>query len=170
MPKSTDSAAAIGLPVSGPLGRIPAGARANVVPADRRGFLKALAGAAALASSTAALEAVANQDPIFAAIETHRRREAEFDDICHLTDGVAAAEEGRQVTEADEAAYELVNGRAEEALESLAAEIPQSVRGIRALLSYFADELDLAYAPAEIVEGCMRSILASPALAGGSHV
>jgi hypothetical protein len=46
MPKSTFPAAASGLPASGPLGRIPAGARANVIPVaemPRRAFLSQLA-------------------------------------------------------------------------------------------------------------------------------
>jgi hypothetical protein len=45
MPKSTFPAAAAGLPVSGPLGRIPIGARANIIPVaemPRRGFLAQL--------------------------------------------------------------------------------------------------------------------------------
>lgn len=45
MPKSINSAAATGLPISGPLGRIPAGARANVSPVaemGRRLFLSQL--------------------------------------------------------------------------------------------------------------------------------
>jgi hypothetical protein len=44
MPNSTVPAAATGLPSTEPHGRVPAGAQANVIPADRRGFLRMLAG------------------------------------------------------------------------------------------------------------------------------
>jgi hypothetical protein len=67
MPKSTDSAAATGLPVSGPLGRIPAGAR------DRRSLLTGVGAIVAGGIPAAAVVGLSHKsDPIFAAIERHK--------------------------------------------------------------------------------------------------
>lgn len=169
MPNTTVPAAAIGLPQAAEAhGRIPAGARADVFPADRRTFLRQLVAASALALPVAAAAAAHADadDPIFAAIERHRRLEAEFSRVCGITDEVAAAEEGRTITAADEQVYERVSDAADTGLDALVETVPVTVAGVRAMLAYVfgADLLE-----DEVRDCCIESVLQSPVLAGGVH-
>jgi hypothetical protein len=87
-----------------------------------------------------------------------------------LTDQVAAEEEGRKVTTEDETAYRSASVGAATTLQALAATVPQTAAGICAVLGYFADNPDLSFEEPEVIEACIRSIVASPVLAGGANV
>jgi hypothetical protein len=170
MPNSTVPAAATGLPSTGPYGRIPAGAGADLIPLDRRSILRQLAALSFAATVAIAAAETAKADPIFPAIAEHRRLEAAFGDTCSLTDEVAAQESGRTIT----AAHHEIHGRAEEAadeaLEVLLATTPTTVAGIRAMLIYLFDRRKFGWLDKDCDRACIAAVLRSPVLAGGTHV
>jgi hypothetical protein len=75
-------------------------------------------------------------DPVFEAIENHRRAYLRFDRATGATDDFEARREGRFVTDADELEYDLACAAEDEALAHLKATLPTSVAGARALLQY----------------------------------
>lgn len=164
------SAAATGLPSSEPRGRIPAGARANII-ADRRAFLRQLAAASALTIPVAAAAvAFADRDPVFAAIKNHRHLDAVFGEACKLTDEVAAKLEGRIITAAGQEIFDAAESAADEALEVLLATVPTTVAGIRAMLTYVFDKSVFGWQDKDHNQACMAAVLRSPVLAGGADV
>ena len=105
---------------------------------SRRVFLAAGPAAAVFASLSAAARAKAlSSDPIFAAIACHEAANSRYLAACKLTDDIEA-EEGRAVTQADEAEYEAasVGGRCPRSVELLATP-PATKAGARAGLDYF---------------------------------
>jgi hypothetical protein len=95
-------------------------ASATALPKSRRAALGLLAGVSALAVMPAsAVTSTLEVDPIFAAIKRHNAAWRAFGDTCPRIDEVVAESEGREVTEADEAAYaQSRDSRSEPALRS----------------------------------------------------
>lgn len=119
--------------------------------------LFASAPAAAYFAAGAALYAI---DPIFAAIEEHKRRDAEFAKTINLTDEVVAKNEGRKVTPADETAFRHASSHERRAMERIVDTVPVTAKGIRAALEYI-DHLD----DFEVMCDFCKTILRSPVLA-----
>jgi len=116
-------------------------ASATALPnSSRRLFLAAGTAAAVCATlKTAVGIAYAGAqpvDPIFAAIERHKTAWRAFSDACGLTDEVLAEEEGREVTEADEAAHNAAEEAERDAFYEAIGMAPVTVAGMRALLEY----------------------------------
>jgi hypothetical protein len=135
----------------------------------RRLFLAAGSAAAVFATVKRAAGSTDSADPIFAAIERHKEAWRAFDTACSRTDNVVAEEEGREVTEADEAAWSASNAFEEEVFEALVTLPPETVAGMRAVIEYFVDfELDIIQGgPAKF----LSALLQSPLLAeGGANV
>ncbi len=105
---------------------------------SRRRFLAAGSAGAVFASlrSTIAQAEAQGRDPIFAAIERHKETEIRFCAACKLTDEVAAEEEGRVVTPANEAEYEAASAASESALAALLATPPATKDGFHAAFEY----------------------------------
>ena len=87
----------------------------SVSKPSRRAMLAGLA-AAPVAGLPAIAGVVAGDDPIFAAIERHKAAWSAFLPTCDLTDEVLAKQQGRDVTEADEAIHEAASYAETEAL------------------------------------------------------
>ncbi len=168
-------AAATGLPqTTAALGRIPAGAPS--VFSDRRSLLRALAGAAVLGaaagletSPAAATESSDAIDPVFAAIEKHRRLSAEFSRVCVLTDETPELE-GREPTTAENDLYERAVASEDAALDELVETVPLTVAGIRAMLTHVFDRGIFDALDGEQNKACIAAVLRSPVLGGGSDV
>ena len=94
---------------------------------SRRAALRLFAAAPALAILPAAIAAAAECDPVFAAIERHRAAWRAFSDACELTDEPLAKEQGREVTEADEAVYEAANKAEKDAMADLLSLAPVTI-------------------------------------------
>jgi len=108
------------------------------------------------------VSAIGGDDPFFAAIERHKRARADLNAVCGLTDEVLAEQEGRRITEADEAIYERASEVECGALRSLAATAPSTLKGLLAGLVYLTQ-----YAPEEdSLETFIRTAAASQLLAG----
>lgn len=75
-------------------------------------------------------------DPIFEAIENHRRAYFRLDRACRATDKVEAEHEGRKITDADEVEWDFADAAEEEALNCLKATLPATAAGARALVQY----------------------------------
>jgi hypothetical protein len=139
---------------------------------SRRAILgAALPAAAVAAGALTAMASSAAADPVFAAIENHRRREAEFSRVCGITEEDEREAAGLSEQEAQailDAAYDGTN----QTLATFATTVPQSKVGIRAALQYFLEFVDRSgcLMPEEEAKDLMRSILASPVLAGGDNV
>jgi len=133
---------------------------------SRRAMLGRTAAAALTTPLAAAAIAHAGEpDPIFPAIDRHRRLEVAFGDTCKLTDKVAAQEEGRTITPADYEIFERAEDAADEALEVLIATTPTTVAGVRAMLTYVFDHRIFGWQDEERDDACLASILRSPVLA-----
>jgi hypothetical protein len=149
----------------------PVPAAATGLPIARRVFLRQLVAASALtvpvAAAAMAHATAGEPDPIFPAIDRHRRLEAAFDDVCRLTDEVAAKQDGREITPSDEELYDHASERADSALAALVGTVPVTVAGVRAMLTYV---FSLDSLEDETRDACLASLLRSPALAGGAHV
>lgn len=87
----------------------------------------------------AAVAEVQDDDPIFAAIERHKAAWRGFMLTCDLADEVRAQQEGREVTEADTAAYEAASCNAAAAFEALIGTVPTSTAGARAAVAYLVE-------------------------------
>jgi hypothetical protein len=104
-------------------------ASATALPnSSRRLFLAAGSAAAVFATVKRAAASTAGADPIFAAIERHKLAFDTFCATCSRTDDVLAQEQGREVTEADEAAYAAANDAEDEAIETLIQTAPTTAQ------------------------------------------
>ena len=127
--------------------------------------LPALALAAVPAAAFALTAAVDIADPIHAAIERHKQALAAFTEAIKRTDGVAARNEGREVTETEEAAEEATSATEQEAVGALLDTQPTTTKGLRALVSYVLEiERDLLSEDTPAYR-CLEAILNSPLLA-----
>jgi len=108
-------------------------------------------------------------DPIFPAIDRHRRLETAFCDVCPLTDEVVAEQEGREITAADHEIHGRAEAEADAALEMLVETVPTTAAGIRAMLTYVFDHRIFGWCDPERDDACIASVLRSPVLAGGGH-
>ena len=131
--------------------------------------LFAAASAAVLAFANGAPVVAAplsGDDPIFDLIERHRAAFKAFCDASSRTDSVKAKNEGREVTEADEVAYE----EASEAQMDLAAELiatpPITVAGMRAAIEHLI-KYDAGCEPVACGQ-FLATLLESPVLVGGA--
>jgi hypothetical protein len=115
----------------------------------------------ALAQAGAA--APADPDPIFAAIERHKAAERAFLVTCDRTDEVRASQEGREVTEDDEAAWDSARDVEEAALQALIETAPTSTAGARAAIEWLA-YYDRGYAFRHVGRFAV-TLLTSPVLA-----
>jgi hypothetical protein len=128
---------------------------------SRRLFLAAGSAAAVCASlkSAAALDLA---DPIFAAIERHNESWRVFGATCRGIDSVVARNEGREVTEADEATWSAANETEEEAFGALITLPPVTIAGMRAAMRYFI-EFETDCIPGS-TDKFLTALLASPVL------
>ncbi|HXW22030.1 MAG TPA: hypothetical protein VEK14_03910 [Rhodomicrobium sp.] len=131
---------------------------------SRRSFLAAgpatavfAAAAGSAGAAIAALSAAPAQerDPIYAAIENHRRALAQFEGVCDLLDKVKARQEGRCISQADQDEYERKAADETEALRALAETPATTVAGLVATLRYLVpfahdDEALLCFAKTTI--------------------
>ena len=129
---------------------------ALTIPTNRRRFLLATGSAAVVGASIAAF------DPVFAAIERHKAVEIEYCEASHLTDEVAAQQEGREITAYDETVMDHAAQASKLATNEFLDTVPQSKGGCRAAIAHFAtvdscEEYTLQF---------LRSLLKSPALTG----
>jgi hypothetical protein len=100
---------------------------------------RALAAGLALApvAGLPALAGAAQQaDPILAAIERHNEAWRSFEAVCQLTDNVLAEQEGREVTQEDEAAYDVARDIEESLMDDLLATVPTTKAGARAAIKH----------------------------------
>lgn len=105
---------------------------------SRRVFLAAGPATAVFASLGAAARAEAlSSDPICTAIACHEAANSRYLAACKLTDDIEAEDEGRAVTQADEAEYEAACVADASALLELLAMPPTTKAGARAGLDYF---------------------------------
>jgi predicted RNA-binding Zn ribbon-like protein len=103
-------------------------------------------------------------DLVFAAIERHKVLKAECDRTFDIADGPLAAEEGRDVTKADEEASEAASAAEREAAHSLARMAPQTIAGMRASIEwYLAYNEDISPDDRDVF---LRALLESPVLGG----
>ena len=127
----------------------------------RRTILAGLA-AAPVAGLPAIAGAVAGNDPIFAAIERHKAAWSAFLPTCDLTDEVLAKQQGREVSEADEAAHEAADDAESEALDALVETAPTTKAGARAAIEWLI-EYNRGCEPRDIGRFAM-TLLRSPVL------
>ena len=147
--------------------------RANAAPLpaiDRRAALSGIAAAAAAAIAAphvakAAPAASAAADPVFAAIERHKVAWARLDVACRLTDTVAAEQEGRTISDADEAENSAANDDETAAFFAVISTVPQSKAGARALIEYVG-RLDDLTAVDEALPTFLATLLRSTLIAG----
>jgi hypothetical protein len=105
---------------------------------SRRAMLAGLA-AAPVAGLPVSAGVVAEADPIFAAVERHKAAWRAFLPTCDLTDEVLAEQQGRVVTEADEATHEAAGDAEIEALEALIEAPPTTKTGTRAAIEWLLE-------------------------------
>ena len=122
--------------------------------------LPAIAGVAALAGPSTASPA----DPIFAAIQRHKEAWRAFGEVCSITDTVAAREEGREVTAADEAVHEAASDAEYAARDELFQSPAQTAAGMRAFIEHYI-EYDVGCMD-EVTSAFLEALLESPVLAG----
>lgn len=99
-------------------------------------------------------------DPVFAALERHRKAYQGYNDVCGLTDAVAARQEGREITNRD---HEVTHRAAESeraALDSLIETVPLTIAGVLAFLKYIPAHFDYY----DEVDAAIETIAKSPAL------
>jgi hypothetical protein len=149
--------------------------RANARPlpetTNRRAVLGAVlvagAATAAIALPAMASPAVAT-DPILALIERHKLAWARFSDTCNLTDEVRAKEEGREVTEADELAYDTANAAEKAMMAELMDTPPVTAAGAVAILHYLIKLNDGGWGTD--VAPYLSTLLRSPILGEAANV
>src|ERR1700722_13098001 len=112
-------------------------ASATALPKSRRAALPLFASASALAVMPAVAQAASLEvDPIFAAIKRHHEAWRAFGATCSRTDNAVARDEGREVTEADQAAWTAANEAEKEAFEALITLSPVTKPALRAAVHY----------------------------------
>jgi hypothetical protein len=140
-------------------------AAGGALPAEaksRRSALALLGGAVALAVALP-VKSCEPPEPIFAAIALHREAARAFDAVIGLSDEVAAQNQGREVTEADEAAYVAAHEAEAEARAALVSTAPQTLAGMRAAIEYLA-HVERGCVP-ESSGAFLTTLLKSPLLA-----
>jgi hypothetical protein len=138
----------------------------NTNARSRRAAIGLFAGSAAFAvTPLGAIAGGLEVDPIFAAIKRHNAAWKAFGDTCPRIDEVIARNEGREVTDADEAAYEAANQYEEDAFEALITLPPVTLPGFRAAVHYFI-EFETDCIPGA-TDKFLAALLASPVLAIG---
>lgn len=100
----------------------------------RRSFLSAAAATAVLPAG-----ALAQTDPIFAAIERHRAAFKEFAAASLANDTVAAKKIGRQITQADNDRLDAAQDADLEAAELVASTAPTTMAGLAAALVWLLE-------------------------------
>jgi hypothetical protein len=148
----------------------PVSAAGGALPAEGHKSSRAALGLFASASALAVMPAVASAaslevDPIFAAIKRHHEAWRAFGATCRRTDSVVARNEGREVTEEDEAAWTTANEAEEEAFEALLTRPPVTMPGLRAAMHYFI-EFETECIPGA-TDKFLTALLASPLLSIG---
>ncbi len=118
----------------------------------------------AMLAGLAAAPVAAIDDPIFAAIDRHKDAWRSFLPACNLTDEVLAEQQGREVTEADEAVYEAAGDAEIEALEALIETPPTTKAGARAAIEWLL-EYNRGCAPRDVGRFAV-TLLRSPVLTG----
>jgi len=126
---------------------------------SRRLFLRH--GSAVAVFGALATAAASEADPIFAAIERHKKAFSDYEGACKLTDTVAARNDGREITANDEAEFEAASEAEEAALDDLLTLAPITRAGARAALEYIGD-MDAD----ECLVGFAETLRNSPVLAG----
>jgi hypothetical protein len=137
---------------------------------NRRAVLGAVLAASAAAAAALPAVAIAGvacsphpEAELFAAIERHRAAFAAFVDTCGPTDTVLAAQQGREVTQADEDACDDALAAEKDALSELKATAPLTLAGMRAAIQYFVG-FDEGCVPEDSGE-YMATLLRSPIFA-----
>jgi hypothetical protein len=74
--------------------------------------------------------------PITQAVEAHRSAHERFERAVDATDGTVAKQEGRVVTDSDEAEWDEAGAAEARALRRLVRTRPTTVEGLRALIGY----------------------------------
>lgn len=123
----------------------------------------ALAPVAGLPALAGAVPTTPHVDPIIAAIERHRNGWKAFEDVCQITDEIAAKQQGREVTQEDQDAYELARSAEEIDLANLLATKPTTKAGARAAIEHL-----IAYergCPPRAAGEFAATLLQSPVLA-----
>jgi hypothetical protein len=139
---------------------------APIAPRSRRAALGLFASASALAVMPAAAQAARLEvDPIFAAIKRHHEAWRAFGATCSRTDNAVARDEGREVTEADQAAWTAANEAEKEAFEALITLSPVTKPALRAAVHYFI-EFETECIPGS-TDKFLSALLASPLLSIG---
>ena len=122
---------------------------------NRRQFMVATGSAAVVGASIAAL------DPVFGAIARHKALDAEYCAASCLTDEIAARQEGREVSDDDEAVMDHATQSERQALAEFLDTVPGSKAGCRAAIRYLA-EIDFS---GEYSGQFLASLLRSPVFA-----
>ncbi len=117
----------------------------STVTQSRRACLGALASIPALAIPAAVT--AEPTDPILALIARHKLARARFSETCNLTDEVRAREEGREVTAADDRAYETTSDAEQAAMRELKDTPPLTAAGAVAVLHYLVELNDRGWGP-----------------------
>jgi hypothetical protein len=87
----------------------------------------------------AAMAASAELDPIFAAIERHKKSWDRFGETCALTDEVAAANDGRAITDADRCGHDAASQQEGDAPRAFIETSPQTGADLRVALRHAID-------------------------------
>jgi hypothetical protein len=103
------------------------------------------------------------RDPIFEAIEGHRIAGIHYDSACALTDEAQAAQEGREVSEEDRAAFEGAEEAANDALDRLLSTRLTTMAGAQALIRYSLREFQKGEL-IDVAPRLLRNLLNSPLL------
>jgi hypothetical protein len=94
--------------------------------------------AAVLATAKTAIAQTGAPDPIFAAIARHQEAFRTLGDVCPRIDEVVAEREGREVTEADKAAYEAACAAEMRAGDVFINMTPRTAVGMHAAIEWFS--------------------------------
>jgi hypothetical protein len=145
-----------------------ANARALPETTNRRAVL----GAVLVAGAAVALPAVASPaaaiDPILALIERHKLAWARFSKTCDPTDEVRAENEGREVSAADELAYDTAKAEEQALLDELMDTPPVTAAGAVAILHYLIKLNDGGWSTD--VAPYLSTLLRSPILGEAANV
>jgi len=103
----------------------------------------------------------ASADPIFAALAKYKRLDDLYGDCCHLTDAVAARNEGRLITEEDRQVVDAAADASERAFNEFLTTIPTTLGGMKTFITAVLEE-SVNY---EAVDTAMQTALKSPVFA-----
>jgi hypothetical protein len=116
------------------------------------------------AAAPAMADLTLDQEPILAAIERHQAAERAFTATLNPVDKVYARLHGREVTQADNQAFEAANVAEEEAIEALLETVPLTWLGVRCALAYLAEMQDGYH-----LRDFIPTLLESPLFAGAGE-